>query len=330
MEPSVEHTYEHWGFRDDDFRYEVTLSIENERCSDFVAQKLTLLPPEPISIFRADNYRSCSPLVIKFFNDSKFYLTDRQATAFEWRLNNADEPFSTEFEPTLTITEPGYYNIGLRVYGDGGEKNYYRTFRVFENPVARFEVMPERVLLPNAKVHFFNLSENANKYVWDFGDGTPKSSEKDPVHIYDELGEYRVSLMAFAEYEHKDDDGNLLIHECIDYDSRFPAVWVEGEGKILFPNAFMPSKLGPNGGYYDEVDYKNEVFHPVADGVIEYRLMIFNRWGEQIFESNDIKIGWDGYYKGKLANQDVYVWRAVGKFSNGELFDVRGNVTLLR
>ncbi|MDD3567981.1 MAG: PKD domain-containing protein, partial [Bacteroidales bacterium] len=225
---------------------------------------------------------------------------------------------------------PGYYNIGLRVYGDGGEKNYYRTFRVFENPVARFEVMPERVLLPNAKVHFFNLSENANKYVWDFGDGTPKSSEKDPVHIYDELGEYRVSLMAFAEYEHKDDDGNLLIHECIDYDSRFPAVWVEGEGKILFPNAFMPSKLGPNGGYYDEVDYKNEVFHPVADGVIEYRLMIFNRWGEQIFESNEIKIGWDGYYKGKLANQDVYVWRAVGKFSNGELFDVRGNVTLLR
>lgn len=330
MDQSLSHTYEHWGFRDDDFRYEVTLSIENEKCSDFVAQKLTLLPPEPISIFRADNYRSCSPLVIKFFNDSKFYLTESEATAFEWRLNNADEPFSTEFEPTLTITEPGYYNIGLGVYGDGGEKNYYRTFRVFENPVARFEVMPERVLLPNAKVHFFNLSENANKYVWDFGDGTPKSSEKDPVHIYDELGEYRVSLMAFAEYEHKDDDGNLLIHECIDYDSRFPAVWVEGEGKILFPNAFMPSKLGPNGGYYDEVDYKNEVFHPVADGVIEYRLMIFNRWGEQIFESNDIKIGWDGYYKGKLASQDVYVWRAVGKFSNGELFDVRGNVTLLR
>jgi len=330
MEPSVEHTYEHWGFRDDDFRYEVTLSIENERCSDFVAQKLSLLPPEPISIFRADNYRSCSPLVIKFFNDSKFYLTESQATAFEWYLNNADEPFSTEFEPTITITEPGYYNIGLRVYGDGGVKNYYRTFRVFENPVAKFEAMPERVLLPNAKVHFFNLSENANKYVWDFGDGTPKSSEKDPVHIYDELGEYRVSLMAFAEYEHKDDDGNLLIHECIDYDSRFPAVWVEGEGMIQFPNAFMPSKLGPNGGYYDDVDYKNEVFHPVADGVIEYRLMIFNRWGEQIFESNDIKIGWDGYYKGKLANQDVYVWRAVGKFSNGELFDVRGNVTLLR
>ena len=330
MDKTVPHTYDHWGFREDDFRYEVTLSIDNGKCSDFISNKLTLLPPEPISMYRADNYRSCSPLVIKFFNDSHFFLSENNSTAFEWRLNNAEEPFSTEFEPTLTLTEPGYYNIGLRVYGDGGEKNYYRTFRVFENPVANFEAMPERVLLPNAKVHFFNLSENANKYVWDFGDGAPKSSEKDPIHVYDELGEYRVSLMAFAEYEHKDDDGNIVIQECMDYDSRFPAVWVEGEGTIRFPNAFMPSKLGPNGGYYDDVDYKNEVFHPVADGVIEYRLMIFNRWGEQIFESNDIKIGWDGYYQGKMASQDVYVWRAVGKFSNGELFDLRGNVTLLR
>jgi PKD repeat protein len=330
MDKTVPHTYDHWGFREDDFRYEVTLSIDNGKCSDFISNKLTLLPPEPISMYRADNYRSCSPLVIKFFNDSHFFLSENNSTAFEWRLNNAEEPFSTEFEPTLTLTEPGYYNIGLRVYGDGGEKNYYRTFRVFENPVANFEAMPERVLLPNAKVHFFNLSENANKYVWDFGDGAPKSSEKDPIHVYDELGEYRVSLMAFAEYEHKDDDGNIVIQECMDYDSRFPAVWVEGEGTIRFPNAFMPSKLGSNGGYYDDVDYKNEVFHPVADGVIEYRLMIFNRWGEQIFESNDIKIGWDGYYQGKMASQDVYVWRAVGKFSNGELFDLRGNVTLLR
>jgi gliding motility-associated-like protein len=92
----------------------------------------------------------------------------------------------------------------------------------------------------------------------------------------------------------------------------------------------MPSKLGPNNGFYDEVDYKNEVFHPYADGVVEYKLFIFNRWGEQLFLSEDIKIGWDGYYKGKLSSQDVYVWRAIGKFTNGSPFDLRGNVTLLR
>ena len=56
----------------------------------------------------------------------------------------------------------------------------------------------------------------------------------------------------------------------------------------------------------------------------------FNRWGEQIFESKDIKVGWDGYYNGKLCSQDVYVYRAIGKFIDGSPYDVKGNVTLLR
>jgi gliding motility-associated-like protein len=74
----------------------------------------------------------------------------------------------------------------------------------------------------------------------------------------------------------------------------------------------------------------NEVFHPVHYGVVEYKLMVFNRWGEQVFQSNDVKVGWDGYYKGKICDQGVYIWRAIGKFTNGRIFDKKGNVTLLR
>jgi gliding motility-associated-like protein len=99
---------------------------------------------------------------------------------------------------------------------------------------------------------------------------------------------------------------------------------------IRFPNAFMPSKLGSNGGVYDAIDYTNEVFHPVSEGVVDYKLLIFTRWGELIFECNDVLIGWDGYFKGKLCNQDVYMWKATGKFSNGKKIDMKGNVTLLR
>jgi hypothetical protein len=58
--------------------------------------------------------------------------------------------------------------------------------------------------------------------------------------------------------------------------------------------------------------------------------MIFSRWGEQLFTSTDVNIGWDGYVKGKLAQQGVYMWRAIGKFTNGKTFDMKGNVTLLR
>ena len=63
---------------------------------------------------------------------------------------------------------------------------------------------------------------------------------------------------------------------------------------------------------------------------MEYELNIFNRWGELIFVSKDPKIGWDGYYRGKLCKQDVYVWKVRIKFSNGEVLEKVGDVTLLR
>ena len=57
---------------------------------------------------------------------------------------------------------------------------------------------------------------------------------------------------------------------------------------------------------------------------------IFNRWGEQIFESLDVKQGWDGYYNGIICQQDVYVWKVTGKYSNGKSFTKAGDVTLMR
>ena len=99
---------------------------------------------------------------------------------------------------------------------------------------------------------------------------------------------------------------------------------------MKFPNAFVPSTEGPNGGYYDTPDYKNQVFHPVAKGVIDYRLVIYNRWGEIVFETKDVEVGWDGYIDGKLAKQDVYVYKATGKFTNGEPFEMVGDVTVIQ
>jgi gliding motility-associated-like protein len=87
---------------------------------------------------------------------------------------------------------------------------------------------------------------------------------------------------------------------------------------------------GPVGGFYQLNDPKNEVFHPVITGeIMEYQLKIFNRVGYQIFESNDVNIGWDGYYQDKLSAQGVYIWKARGRFSNGKTFVRSGDVTLI-
>lgn len=304
-----DHEYETWGPIADDFRYWVRLHVENANCADSVVHPLILRPAVPIPEFDANQYQACSPLVVHFQNYSMYGHT------FEWDFG--DGTTSNEEEPIHTFYEPGVYNVRLRVIGDGGERSFYKVFEVFENPIARFVVNPEETTLPDAKVFMYSLSENATSYFWEVGDGTTYTS-RDVVHTYQEMGLYKVKLTVYSD------------EWCIDTTSKSPAVRVVGAGYVKFPNAFVPSKLGPNGGYYDEVDYKNEVFHPVHLAVVDYKLMIFNRWGEQIFESKDIKVGWDGYHNGKLCTQDVYVYRAIGRYSNGKTFDIKGNVTLMR
>jgi len=70
-------------------------------------------------------------------------------------------------------------------------------------------------------------------------------------------------------------------------------------------------------------------FPPVKEQVSEYKLQIFNRAGVLIFQSNSINEGWDGYYKGRLVMQGVYVWYVEGKYANGEPFKKAGDITLL-
>ena len=75
---------------------------------------------------------------------------------------------------------------------------------------------------------------------------------------------------------------------------------------------------------------ENRTFRPgIIDHVDDYHLMIFNRWGELIYESFDQETGWDGFYNGQLAKQDVYIWKVTGTFSDGKGFTKTGNVTLL-
>lgn len=100
---------------------------------------------------------------------------------------------------------------------------------------------------------------------------------------------------------------------------------------ILFPNAFRPEKSGAIGGVYQLGTYNNNVFHPTADQDIdEYRLQIYNRYGYLLFESDDINIGWDGYYNNRLMPQDGYFWIANGRFvTSGMQFNKWGHMVLL-
>jgi gliding motility-associated-like protein len=81
---------------------------------------------------------------------------------------------------------------------------------------------------------------------------------------------------------------------------------------------------------FDPNDTSNDIFHPNVKGADQYRFSVYSRWGELLFESRDPAQGWDGYYKGKLCTQDVYIWKISATFIDGKSINQTGDVLLLR
>lgn len=301
----VSHEYLRWG------SFNVSLKAWSDYCSDSASIPVKVKAPKTIADFDASQ-NGCEPLSVDFTNHSTW------ATSYEWNFD--DGSTSTEINPSHIYKDPGKYQVKLTTYGDGEEDVTYREVEVYAKPKVRFDLSPKSpnvVMLPDALVQFYNTSEGGNRYLWDFGDGDT-SSVFEPTHTYQELGIYDVTLSVWTE------------HQCFDSINLQDAVIVEGKGLLVFPNAFTPSIEGPSGGSYTLPDVQNIIFHPYHDGVETYKLEIYDRWGELLFESNDVNIGWDGYYKGNLCKSDVYIWKAKGKFYNGSTFNKAGDVTLLR
>jgi len=296
------HDYPTWG------EYTISLNVSSANCADSIEHNIRIFPPLPISNFVPDITAGCEPLTVPFTNNSDY------GNEYYWDF--ADGNTSTEYEPTHTFIDPGAYQVMLRVTGEGGVDYSFEPVVVYTKPNVNFIVEPSLVMLPDQPIKLYNLTEYGDHYLWDFGDGGT-STEKELSYQYTEVGTYDITLTAWT------------VNDCVDTLVMPGAVTVEGEGYIYFPNAFFPNQDESSGGHYSPTSQANDVFHPLYKGVDIYNLKIFTRWGEFLFESNDVTIGWDGYYKGEVCKQDVYVFKAVGKFYNGKPFYVAGDVTLL-
>ena len=88
-------------------------------------------------------------------------------------------------------------------------------------------------------------------------------------------------------------------------------------------NLFLPNTFTPNN------DNLNDVFAVYDNELIDYQIWIFNRWGEQIFYSNDSKLGWDGKFESAVSQDGVYAWRIVYKCVD-EFKEKIGTITILK
>ncbi len=273
-------------------------------------EQLTVKLAEPHCVFSVNTEKACEPAVIKFINLSE------NCDSYFWDFGNGK--ISSEKNPTLVFDTAGKYKVTLTVTSGSFSDFETKIITVLPKPNAGFEIQGKsKKYFTGDEINFVNTSRNFTESIWNFGDDNT-SSFTNPSHIFDNEGLYRVSLICINDDKCSD---TAYINNLLIQDSRY---------KVVFPTAFSPDKSGQNNGYWKNNSYPNTVFYPIInESVSDYKLTIYNKYGAVVFESNDINIGWNGFYNNMPAPSDVYVWECSGKFEDGNMFKETGNVTLL-
>lgn len=281
-------------------------------CNNSLSDSVVVAVSSPPSIALNDTLiEGCEDFRIRFNNQTP--------TNYLYRWDFGDGNTSSEAIPENTYTEPGTYLVKLKVSTTEGcestsEANY--RVRVLPSPIADIFANPTETDIENANINLSGDFTDANYWRWNFGDGEDTVKANNFIYTYADTGTYILSLIERNSFN------------C--YDTNLLRIRINPNYEIKIPNVFIPNTNGSNGGTYNPNSNDNSVFHPFLEYVEDYHLMIFNRWGELMFESKDVNIGWDGYYKGKLCQADVYVYKMEVEFINGDRATKVGDVTLLR
>jgi gliding motility-associated-like protein len=200
---------------------------------------------------------------------------------FKWDFNNSRSSLSADAAELFTPV--GSYPVKLSVRNSYGcWDSITKTIVINPRAIASFIFVPNNpiVLQP---VQFTNQSQDDDNWLWNFGDGSSDVSEN-PNHSYDLPGDYTVELIANN------------IYDCPD--TMQQQLTVELSASYWVPNAFSPNADLLNDGYG----------LTTLANITNYRLEIFNRWGERIFESNNFNNRWDGTYMGRKVHAGVYIY----------------------
>ena len=275
----------------------------------------------PVARFTASATTGCAPLEIRFTSSCE------RANAVRWSFGTGET--SAESDPRYLYTEPGAYRVRLTALGTGGVyRTTEQTIRVYPSPRANFEVVEKTGTGGRTEhIELVNFSEGAGSYSWELIDnqdlptGSWSSVEFQPVIGPGDAraGDTRVRLVVLNEHGCRD---TLAVE--------IPLVIVTGEPTIQFPTAFSPSLTGPSGGIYEAGERRRDLFYPVfTREPADYRLQIYSRLGELVYQTENIYRGWDGYHMQQPATGGVYIWIASGRWDDGATFHEKGDLTLI-
>jgi gliding motility-associated-like protein len=261
----------------------------------------------PLPTFIMNQTVGCSPLQVFFENTTGF----SNPTSCQWNMGNGNIINSCGTFVSSTYTLPGCYDVNLTMTYPGNCTNTYTEIQaicVEDNPIANFSANPIQTQI-NQPVIFNNLSIGSVNYQWTFGDLSGTFNTLNTTHIYQSPGLYIVNLVAYSDFGCTDTNSQvILIEEPLIY---------------YIPNSFTPDN-----------DKFNQTFNPIITQGIDiynYQLIIFNRWGEIIFESNDPNVGWNGTYNEKIVQDGTYIWKIKFKHKNKDKKEeIYGTVNVIK
>lgn len=263
----------------------------------------------PTIDFSAAISSGCAPLDVTFDNNTNQAVL---ASTFIDYGNGNSETTSVQFTNQV-YDVPGCYDLFIEITTTDGciaDITLPSYICVYQVPDASFTYSPNEISLLDPEVDFINTSLNADAYTWTFGDGSV-SAETNPIHVFPETagGEYPVTLTAITN------EGctsvytqNIVVSELVQF---------------YVPNTFTPN-----------ADSFNPKFEPVfipGFEPLDYKFQIFNRWGEFLFESQDISIGWDGSFGGNIVADETFIWRMeFRETQTDKVYEFFGHVTVLK
>jgi gliding motility-associated-like protein len=286
--------------------YTVTASDGCET-PDVSATVIITVNTVPNISFTADNLSGCYPVNVNFTEQN---VPAGSSCLWTFGDGGADANCSNV---SYDFNNPGCWDITLDITTAEGCQssvtipNYICVYD-YPNPEFSFEPQPTTVL--NPVINFINETPDASIYNWtfDLGGENGTSNEENPSYTFlPNADTFVVCLEAITA----NGCPNTTCHEVV----------ILEEFIVYVPNAFTP-----------DGDLRNNYFKPIISGIkpMSYEFMVFNRWGELIYESNFQDEGWDGKYQNLMSQQDVYVWKLRVQDQTGKEHSFIGHVTLIK
>lgn len=292
-----------------DTTFVVTVTDE---CGDVATDSVTVLLHEnPIVPFTASDTIGCEPLPVTVFNSFPSNLIGSDCL---WELPSGGTITAQTCDSMTAVFDvAGCYDVSLSfetINGCPFDTTYTNSICVNPNPIPGILFQPDPPTVYDYEVDLINASQGGSSYLWIIGgiDSISTENATVPTSIFPMDSTVEVCLYVTSS------DGCTA--EICD------TIRIEDQLDIYVPTAFIP-----------DGDGRNDIFTPIVNNVNPdiYEFLIFNRWGQIVFESNTIGEGWDGTYNGNQSPDGVYVWKMnfaiKGEVVIQEMF---GHVTLLR